>query len=145
MYVTCIPRIYIYIYIYIEDALRASTAAPFPSGPFRRTLQEKNIEENFRKFENRKQKLYTNPLKNIIKNDLKMTPKLEKIEVRRGLGALGGHLRTKNREITVLADFGRFWPASGRPKWSQVGQSWRQVGPKMAPRWPKNRQKSMKN
>ena len=33
---------------FIEDALRASTAAPFPSGLFRGTLQKKNLEENFR-------------------------------------------------------------------------------------------------
>ena len=37
--------------IIIEDALRASTAAPFPSGPFRRTLHKKNLEENFRNLE----------------------------------------------------------------------------------------------
>ena len=35
-----------------------------------------------------------------------------------------------------MADFGRFWPASDRPKCQPNGPRWRQVGAKMAPRWP---------
>ena len=50
-----------------------------------------------------------------------MSPKLEKVKVQRGLGALGGHLGTKNREIAVLSDFGQPRDAQNGPKMAQVG------------------------
>ena len=64
-----------------------------------------------------------------------MTPKLQKIEVRRGLGTPGGHLGTKNREITVLADF-------GRPRDAQNGAKLAKVGAKLDPRWRQDCPKS---
>ena len=47
------------------------------------------------------------------------------------LGALGGDLGKKNGQEAVLAEFGRFWTGSDRPKSRPNGARWRQLGPKI--------------
>ena len=68
----------------------------------------------------------------------KSFPKPEKSRAGGDPGGHGSELGTKNLSKAVLADFGRFWPGSDRPKsfpngprWSQDGTKMFQVGAKM--------------
>ena len=111
-----------------------------PPPPSLRDLSRGTLQKKMEKELSKKLKIQSRIyIKIFKKKHQKWIQKHEKSSSEGGLGVLGGDLGAKNLSKSVLADFGRFWPGSDRPKsrpngprWGQDGAKMLQVGAKMA-------------